>query len=45
MQRKTYAYIDGNILENVLKEDLQVGNKITVVGKLDSYQKDGKQTL
>lgn len=38
-------YLDGNILENVLKEDLQVGNKITVVGKLDSYQKDGKQTL
>jgi len=38
-------YLDGVMLEKFKEQDLKVGNRITTTGKLESYQKDSKQTL
>lgn len=38
-------YLDGVMLEEFKKKDLNVGDRITTLGKLESYQKDSKQTL
>lgn len=38
-------YLDGVMLEEFQKEGLKLGDRITAVGKLESYQKDSKQTL
>lgn len=38
-------YLDGVMLEEFKKKDLKIGDRITTVGKLESYQKDSKQTL
>ena len=38
-------YLDGAILEEFKDKGLKVGNRITAIGKLESYQKDSKQTL
>lgn len=38
-------YLDGEILEEFEKENFKVGDRIKTVGKLESYQKDSKQTL
>ena len=38
-------YLDGVMLDKFKEQNLQVGNRITAVGKLESYQKDSKQTL
>lgn len=39
------VYLDGVMLENFQKEGLKLGDRITAIGKLESYQKDSKQTL
>ena len=39
------VYLDGVMLEEFQKEGLKLGDRITAVGKLESYQKDSKQTL
>lgn len=38
-------YLDGIMLEKFKENSYEVGNRITAVGKLESYQKDSKQTL
>lgn len=38
-------YLDGVMLDKFKNEELKVGDRITTVGKLESYQKDSKQTL
>lgn len=38
-------YLDGIILEKFKKNGYKIGDRITAVGKLESYQKDSKQTL
>lgn len=38
-------YLDGVMLDKFKNEELKVGDRITTIGKLESYQKDSKQTL
>lgn len=38
-------YLDGEILEEFKKNNFKVGDRIKTVGKLESYQRDSKQTL
>lgn len=37
--------LEGQMLEEFNNKNLQVGDRINVVGKIESYQKDSKQTL
>lgn len=39
------VYLDGVMLEKFKNDGYKVGDRITAVGKLESYQKDSKQTL
>ncbi len=39
------VYLDGVMLDKFKNGDYKVGDRITAVGKLESYQKDSKQTL
>lgn len=39
------VYLDGVMLETFKKDGYKVGDRITTIGKLESYQKDSKQTL
>ena len=38
-------YLDGVMLEEFNKKNLQIGDRISAVGKLESYQKDSKQAI
>lgn len=38
-------YLDGATLENFYKDRYQIGDRVHVLGKLDSYQKDSKTTV
>lgn len=38
-------YLDGVMLEKFQKEGLKVGDRINAIGRMDSFQKDSKQTL
>lgn len=38
-------YLDGTSLENFYKEEYKIGDRVCVLGKLDSYQKDSKTTV
>jgi len=38
-------YLDGKILEEYEEKGFKVGDKIEFGGKLESYQKDSKQTM
>lgn len=39
------VYLDGKMLEEFREKELKVGDRIALIGKMESYLKNGKTTL